>query len=282
MNANNKKWINYLINIDRRVVYVFILLAVTLPFFLKPVVNIKTTKWVQEAYNLIEEAAKVNKPIMIGFDYDPSTMAELDPMARTILRHAFSKNVKIMGINFMPNGTALGALTMDEIAKEYGKINGTDYVYMPYMPQYSLVLINLGNDLRLQYAKDYRGTLIEDIPMLKGVKNYDDFHLVIDLSGTKLPQMYITFGVTKYNFNFVVGTTAVSATEYYTYLQSGQMKGLLPGMKGAAEYEFISGKIAEAMRGMASQEWGHLIIILFIIVGNILYFVNRKINNQEN
>ena len=107
MMENNKfrKIVDWISNIDRKVVYLFMFFAISLPFFLKPVISIKSTPWVKSAYDLIEEAAQKNKPIMIGFDYDPSTLAELQPMAKSLLRHAFSRNVKVVGLNFLPQGT---------------------------------------------------------------------------------------------------------------------------------------------------------------------------------
>lgn len=278
-NTTKKTWVNKIINLDRRVVYLFIFLAIAIPFFLKPVVKMTPTPWVKKAFELVDQAAEKNKAILIGFDYDPSTLAELQPMSEVILRHAFSKNVKVMGICFMPNGTSLAADTLDKIAKEKGKTYGEDYVFMGFLPQSNLVLLNFGSDFRQSYKKDFRGNAIEEIPMLQNMQNYDDFHAVFDISGTKLPLYYILYGVDKYNFNFVAGVTAVSATEYYPYLQSGQMKGLLAGMKGAAEYEGLSGFLSDGMAGMASQTWGHLIIIFFIIVGNILYYIKRRMED---
>ncbi|MBF0314135.1 MAG: hypothetical protein HQK52_12020 [Oligoflexia bacterium] len=276
--TESKKWLNFILNLDKRIVYVFMFFAVCLPFFLNPVVDIKSTPRVQSAFDLVEEAAKNHKAIMIGFDYDPSTLAELQPMAVAFLRHAFSKNVPVVGINFLPNGTSLAASTMDQIAKEYGKKNGEDYVFMGYLPQPTLVLLNLGEDIRKSYKVDYRGIKVDDIPLLKNIQNYNDFHLVICISGTRMPSSYIVYGVNRYNFNYVAGVTAVSATEYYPFLQSGQMKGLLAGMKSAAEYESMAGRLGDGMRGMASQTWGHITIIIFIIIGNILYYARKRMD----
>ena len=39
----------------------------------------------------------------------------------------------------------------------------------------------------------------------------------------------------------VAGCTAVSAPEYYPYVQSGQLSGLLGGLAGAAAYPFSIG-----------------------------------------
>lgn len=275
-NDRTNKWIDYIFNIDRRVVYLFIFIMVALPFFFKPVVSIRTTERVRNVYNLVEEAAKLNKPIIIGIDFDPSTIAELKPMAVALLRHAFMRDVKVLGINFLVNGTTLGADVMDTIAKEYGKEYGKDYAYFGYIPQMNIVLLNFCNDFRKSYEKDYRGNPVDDIPMLKDYQNFDDFHVVVDLSGTKIPQTYIFYGVNRCKFNFAAGVTAVSATEYFPYLHSGQMKGLMAGMKAAAEYEGLIGKSDKGMRGMAAQTWGHLTIIAFIIVGNILYYIKKS------
>ena len=73
------------------------------------------------------------------------------------------------------------------------------------------------------------------------------------------------------------GCTAVSAPTLYTYLQTNQMVGMLGGLKGAADYETLVGiKGGQAVRGMAPQSVAHLVIILFIIIGNVAYFSQRK------
>jgi sec-independent protein translocase protein TatA len=73
------------------------------------------------------------------------------------------------------------------------------------------------------------------------------------------------------------GATAVSAADYYTYLNSGQFTGMLAGMRGAAEYEqLLDDKLAaagspltlrrKATEAMSSQTAAHIAIILFIIL----------------
>jgi len=55
-----------------------------------------------------------------------------------------------------------------------------------------------------------------------------------------------------------------------------QLVGLLGGLKGAAEYELLINKPGFATKGMDAQSVAHLIIILFILIGNIGYFATRK------
>jgi hypothetical protein len=78
------------------------------------------------------------------------------------------------------------------------------------------------------------------------------------------------------------GLTAVMAPKYYPFLQTGQLSGLLSGMKGAAEYENLiyqkgyARSLGKAETGMNSQSMIHLLIIVLIVLGNIGYFFSRR------
>jgi hypothetical protein len=58
------------------------------------------------------------------------------------------------------------------------------------------------------------------------------------------------------------------APEQYPFLDSGQLVGLLTGMKGAAEYEKLVGAPALATRGMLGQSAAVVLILVFIALGN--------------
>jgi hypothetical protein len=66
------------------------------------------------------------------------------------------------------------------------------------------------------------------------------------------------------------------ATDYYPYLSSRQLLGLIGGMKGAAEYEKRMGIFGDARRGMDAQSLVHVIIALLVILGNIALLATRK------
>jgi hypothetical protein len=72
------------------------------------------------------------------------------------------------------------------------------------------------------------------------------------------------------------GNTAVQAPLAYPYLGSGQLTGLLGGMKGGAEFEGLTGFIGKATRFMVSQTFAHLVVILFIVLGNIAFFAVKR------
>jgi hypothetical protein len=71
----------------------------------------------------------------------------------------------------------------------------------------------------------------------------------------------------------VAGVTAVSAPEFYPYLQSKQLLGLLGGMAGGAEYEKLMNEPAgpgTAQRGMDAQSLAHVFVALCIVLGNVV------------
>ena len=78
-----------------------------------------------------------------------------------------------------------------------------------------------------------------------------------------------------------LGVTGVMASDYYPYLQSEQLFGLIPGIKGAAEYEQMVGAPGEGARGIPYQTTSHAAILLFIIVTNIAFFAKRAAARRQ-
>ena len=68
-------------------------------------------------------------------------------------------------------------------------------------------------------------------------------------------------------------STAVMAPEQYPFLDSGQLSGMLTGMKGAAEYEQLIEAPGLGMPAMAGQSAAHLYIFLLIVLGNLSLIV---------
>ena len=87
---------------------------------------------------------------------------------------------------------------------------------------------------------------------------------------------WIYYAYQPYRQRVGAGVTAVMATDFYPYLNAGQLEGLLGGMRGAAEYEVLIDRPDQGLRGMDSQSVIHLIIIVLIAVGNAAYFISKR------
>ena len=87
---------------------------------------------------------------------------------------------------------------------------------------------------------------------------------------------HISFNLSKVGYNVAKYVPYGPVNEVMPYVQSGQMVGVLAGMPGAAEYESLIGQKGSATSGMDAQSVAHLVIVLFIVLGNISYFIDRK------
>jgi hypothetical protein len=266
-------------SIDRRYIFILISLTVIIPLLFPIGLPVKETPEVKSVYDYIDKIP-AGSAILVSMDYDPAALAELYPMTLAILRHAFSKDIRVLGMTLWMTGASLGDLAMREAAVGIAQA-GEDYVYLGYVPGGSNVIMRMGEDISAVFSKDYGGKSLPEIPAMKGIKNYKDISLIIDLAAGATPESWIVYAGSKYNQTIAVGCTAVSAVGYYPFLNTKQIIGLIGGMKGAAEYEKLIKIRGTATAGMDSQSIAHIAIILLIIVANISYFAMRRNRSGE-
>src|SRR3989454_11099010 len=64
---------------------------------------------------------------LLSFDFDPSSKPELEPQAVALLRHAFRKNLRVIGMTHWLTGTGLADDIFSRVAAEMGRERGKDY-----------------------------------------------------------------------------------------------------------------------------------------------------------
>jgi hypothetical protein len=117
---------------------------------------------------------------------------------------------------------------------------------------------------------------VTTLPLMKGVKDIKSIGLVIEVTGLSgMTETWIGLIQGPYRTPFASAYTAVMAPGYYPFLDSGQMKGMLVGAKGAAEMETLVHRPGKATAIMNVQSWAHVLIIALIIIGNLGYVLAR-------
>ncbi len=284
------KLLDYLTKLDRRLIYLILAIVVILPLVFPSVQKVRVMTPVQRLFNTVEMISD-EKILIIDFDYDPQTQPELEPMAIALLRHAFKRRIKMAALSLYVQPLGLAKLAMDQVIEEFNSeatttadsiIYGKDYVFLGWQPPPIIPLLGMGISISDVYKTDYYGYKTDSLPMMKNVKNFNDVGLLISISGASAPLWWITYSQTKYGVAVGAGVTAVSASDFYAYFQTGQFSGLMIGMKGGAEYEeLIETELKIQQRRKASEALGsltaaHITIIIFIIIGNVGYFVRRR------
>ena len=278
--------IEKLLHLDRRIIFIFIALAVGVPLAggwqFDQGSNPRTTA----VYNHINELPP-RSVVMICFDYGPASMPELQPMAIAIARHALERDLRVVCLTMYPDAPLLIEETLktaaDELGKEKGlkREDGKDYVNLGFRPGFVNVILGMGTSIGGVWKTDFKKRRYGDLEVTKGLRNYDDVGLIVDLASSDTPGAWVFYAHERYKAKVAAGVTAVMAQDYYPYLQTNQLIGMLNGMKGAAEYEKLIGTRSSASEAMGPQSCAHFLIILLVVFGNIVYAVSRRRARQQ-
>jgi hypothetical protein len=264
------------IRTDRRIIYVVIFASLTIPFFTKSAVPVEVQGPAQSLYDFID-GLKEGDSILISFDYGPSTIPENSPMAMGVAKHCFAKGVRIYATALDITGPMIGSKILREAAEPFGKKEHEDWVMLGFKPGGAqAIILGMGADVSTVYPTDYQGVPLSDIPAMKSFRKLTDLKLCICLAAAQVPESWMAFAGTRYKVPVAAGVTGVMVADFYAYLDTGQLVGLLGGMKGAAEYERLVADnispehgLGTATKGMVGQSWAHIMIVLFVIFGNL-------------
>lgn len=275
-----QKWSDNIIrlgNIDRRYIFILIALAVLLPLFFPLGLPIRATKSSRDVHESIESLQEGSK-VLVSFDYGPSTKPELHPMTVGVLRHLFRNHHQIYVTCLWPEGLFMAEEALKLVAEdEFHLTYGEDYVLLGFRPGDDAVVKGITSNLRKMYTIDARGTLIDNIPMMEGILNVRDFDFIFAASaGFPGTVEWVLYAADPTGVPMATGTTSIQVNEVMPYVQSGQIHGILAGMPGAAEYESLIERPWIGTSGMDAQSIAHLVIVLFIIFGNLAFYLERQ------
>jgi hypothetical protein len=276
------KFFEALLKIDRRIIYVVMGALVMLPL-VKPIgLGVTSGPRARTLFEAID-ALPAGKTVLVAVDFDPASMPELYPMLTAVMRHAFAKDLKVLLCGLWVTGSGLADQAVQTIPKEYNKEYGKDVVYLGWKAGVDAVILGMGENIKNVYPIDYYGHKLDSMPMMQEIQKLRDIPFAFAISaGTPGYQDWLLYAQSRYGLKVGAGVTAVSAADAYPYLQSGQLTGLLAGMKGAAEYEVLVQKSGyskaymPAVAAMDSQSLAHVVILLLVVIGNVAYFATRK------
>jgi hypothetical protein len=162
--------------------------------------------------------------------------------------------------------------------------DGTDYVNLGYKAGNEGVLNVIVTNFRKMFPTDANSVPLDSIPVFDNIKSCRDLDLVISIGGGKPgPKEWILFVGDPADVDMAVGVAAVVAPQMYPYWPA-QIVGILGGVKGAAEYESelvrahprFEALGTPGLRMMGPQTLAHVVIMCFIVIGNIAFFVSRR------
>ena len=269
-----------MLHIDRRIIFLVIGVCTLLPLLYPVGLAIRVSSEVRGVHDYIESLPE-GSVFLLSMDYDPASKPELYPQAVALLRHAFRKNLRVIGMTLWLPGTGLADQVMTQVAREMGKVSGKDYVFLGWSPGSGSLIINMGQDLYKAFPTDYYNQPTRELAVLKGIQTLRDVNYVVSLAaGTSGIETWYVYGKDKYKFELGGGCTGVIAPGLYPLLRSGQINGLIGGLRGAAEYEVLIGQKGRAVAGMDAQSATHFAIIVLVILCNVFYLLVKTSRKQ--
>ena len=271
--------------VDRRIIFLFIFVAVAAPILFPITFEEKATPVVKAVYDKIESLPADSK-VLLSFDFDPAMAPEVQPMANAISRHCLERGHKVVFMSLWATGQALLTQSLDQfILPGFPDLQDrVDYVNIGYKAGNEGVLNVIITDFRKMFPTDVNSIPLDSISLFKNIRSCKDMDLVVSIGGGKPgPKEWVLFVGDPGDVPVAVGTAAVVAPQLYPYYPN-QVVGILGGIKGAAEYEselvHNYPRFAEmgtpGLRMMGPQTLAHMVILAFIIIGNITFFTSRR------
>lgn len=264
-------------HIDRRIMYALLGVLIAIPLVWRFEQPLTVTPAAQGVYDTVENMPP-DKIAIVDIVWDAGTIAESRPQTEALMRHMMMRDKKFAILAFAPQGSKFAYDSAERIGKELGKEYGKDWMHWGYRPAGAMIpiIMGVGRDILRTIKTDIDGKPLSQFPMMKGIKNIKNVGMIVEVTPSGTLDLWIAYIYGPYRTPIVYAPTAVMVPEGFNPLDAGQIKGMLSGMKGAAEYEKLLGRKDFATRAAGSLSASHLFIIALIILGNIGYLSSRR------
>jgi len=218
MSDENNSLLDKIENIDRRIIYVIVILCIALPIIRPLGLPIQINESTLTSYNFIESLPE-GAVVLVGFETGAAGWPELGPQLNTFMQHLFDKNAKILIVSGNVDGCMLAEQYTIPAMVKPGKVYGEDWVNLGYLAGGETGMAAFASDIRSVIPRDYFNTPLDEIPLMRDIRSADDFDLAICCSwgtpglGDYLRQYYTNFGVP-----ILIGAQVVSVPGTIPYL----------------------------------------------------------------
>lgn len=263
-------------NLDRRILYA-LLFVVCVYALLKPMgLPISISEYTDMVYDTVT-SLEAGDVMYMGYEFSSGAVPELLPSVKAAAKLAFEKGAKIICAGTYAEGAGLGFPAVKEVADKMGKSYGVDYCNLGYRPGGVVFIEKASANLyEACVGTDNAGNRFEDIPMLADVPSLAAVDLIFIYASGGYEKEYIKVVGDRFGVPILSADVAVDVPNTIPFVKSGQLKGLITGMRGSAEFEILAKMPGSAVAGMDAQSLSHVLIILFIALGNIGFILSRK------
>ncbi len=215
--------------------------------------------------------------VIVSFEYSPATEAEMDPLAQVIVRDLLETQARVIGTSLRPQGAALAQRMFERFEEDYPY--GQQTINLGYLPGQTMGVRNLAFLSSASLFQTEAATLQQN-PAWQDVNTLQDVALIVVVADSPLPVRWWVEQMgpgTPGDRPLVAAVSAAadpSVRPYYNQLdpQSGQLLGLLSGVRDGAAYENRLGEPGRAVQSLAAQSVAHLGLVAISLGGTVVGF----------
>ena len=265
-----------ILSLDRRFIFILIGLVILIPLLYPVGLPVRVSAEAQRVYDYIERLPEGAR-IVVSLDYDPASKPELQPMTVAILRHAFGRNLRLIGLTLWPTGNEHGRVGVDpdwsgawQGVRPGLCVSGLCAGRGQRHPEHGSGSVCSFSDRLLWHADTHDSGPERD-------RSLQDVAYVFSLSaGFPGLDTWYVYGKEKYGFELGGGSVAVSVPKFYPLLNTGQIQacwaayGARPSMKPCSTCR------ARRAPAWTPSRRPTFLIIGLIVVCNGLYFLSSR------
>ena len=275
-------WHERLRTIDNRWLYAALALFVAAPVFVRMRPAIPASPETLGVYRAVENVPP-GKLVMVLSTWDAGTIGECEGQTNGLIEHLMRKGVPFVIWTTNPASPPFYNRIVRSAARRYGRVYGRDWVdcgYKAPADQLKYAVQMLSRDFQGYMRTDARGVPIGQWPLTRNVRGATDFDLLISI-GYNPAVEFIQFVQGVYGTQVAFAIAAINSTTCYSYIDSRQIVGMLVGARGGAEYETLVHRPGKGVDIIVAQSFGHLLIILAIVVANVAVYAGRRAERRR-
>lgn len=205
---------------------------------------------------------------VVVVDVDPASRPELEPFVHYAFEQALGRGAHVVTVSDTPYGAMLAQAWLDAALARTQTLYGRDAINLGFLEGHAAAPHVFGLPLARVTSRDHAGDVLADYAIAHELQKLDDAALTILVSSGGALE-WVTQAQGRFASRLLVASTSQYAPELVPFFESGQLVGLVAGLRDVAS-------LVPQDRQMATQRWTGLVLIALIVLGHALTLYAKR------
>lgn len=258
---------------NKKLIYWLVVILSVVVLLYPPGLPISTLPSSVTSFEIIDNLPN-GSVVVLAADLSLGTWVRMGPLTIAVMKHVVNRDLKFFVFTQTVEGQMLIYKIMAGVDTSK-KVYGVDYALFGYVPGQQAGIASIAANVHETLKADLYNTPISKLRVMDDVKTAADFDLLLVTVDSTIFTYYVNQMISPYNLHALALTGESYLPQVANYMASGLFDGYVWGLRGAADYEFLSKNPGPAIKTMDIQSILHMTLISFILIGNVNYFWKR-------